>query len=86
MPMVAWYVLSNVSYMNLSFRIVVALDAPASRAKSVNSERFEAHRVMSDVFPTDWSPSRTIFVRFNGDDEKSAVVGVPAFDMIVYVG
>lgn len=41
---------------------------------------------MSDVFPTDWSPSRTIFVRFSGEDEKSAAVGVPVLDMIVYEG
>ena len=35
------------------------------------------HRVIRLVFPTDWSPSNTIFVRFSGDDEKSAEAGVP---------
>lgn len=30
------------------------------------------------VFPTDWSPSNTIFVRFGGADEKSAVTGEEA--------
>jgi hypothetical protein len=28
------------------------------------------------VLPTLWSPSKTIFVRFGGVDEKSAVAGV----------
>jgi hypothetical protein len=32
--------------------------------------------VMRLVFPTLWSPSKTIFVRFGGADEKSAVTGV----------
>jgi hypothetical protein len=34
------------------------------------------YRVMSDVLPTDWSPRRTIFVRFSGEEVKSAVWGV----------
>lgn len=42
----------------------------------------ETNLVIREVFPTDWSPNKTIFVRFNGDDEKSAVVGVPAFDIV----
>lgn len=33
------------------------------------------------VFPTLWSPRRTILLRFSGGDEKSAVTGVVA-DMI----
>lgn len=44
--------------------------------------KLEAYRVISDVFPTDWSPSRTIFVRLSGEDEKSAVVGVAVLDMV----
>ena len=30
------------------------------------------------VFPTLWSPRRTILLRFSGGDEKSAVTGVVA--------
>ena len=37
-----------------------------------------SHLVINEVLPTDWSPSKTIFVLLRGDeDEKSAVVGVP---------
>lgn len=32
--------------------------------------------MMRLVFPTLWSPSKTIFVRFGGDEEKSADAGV----------
>lgn len=40
------------------------------------------HRVMREVLPTDWSPRSTILVRFSPWVEvKSAVVGVPEFDM-----
>ena len=35
-----------------------------------------AHLVIKLVFPTLWSPSRTILLRFSGGDEKSAVTGV----------
>lgn len=38
--------------------------------------------VMRLVLPTLWSPSRTIFVRFGGAEEKSAAVGVAGFDMV----
>lgn len=33
------------------------------------------------VFPTLWSPSNTIFVRFGGEDEKSAETGVAGVSM-----
>lgn len=33
------------------------------------------------VLPTLWSPSKTIFVRFGGAEEKSAAVGVAGVDM-----
>lgn len=35
-----------------------------------------SHLVIRLVFPTLWSPSKTILVRFGGADEKSAVTGV----------
>jgi hypothetical protein len=67
--------LSNVSYMNLD---------NDHQSIGTGCERLnpsfpgaEAHRVMRDVFPTGWSPSKTIFVRLRGDEEKSAVTGVP---------
>jgi hypothetical protein len=34
------------------------------------------------VFPTLWSPRSTIFVRFGGAEEKSAVAGVVGFDIV----
>ena len=37
--------------------------------------------MMRLVFPTLWSPSKTIFVRFGGDDEKSAETGVDGVSM-----
>lgn len=40
----------------------------------------KTHRVIRDVFPTDWSPNRTILVRFNGEAVKS--VGVFVEDII----
>lgn len=36
----------------------------------------EADLVIRLVFPTLWSPSNTILVRFGGVEEKSAVAGV----------
>jgi hypothetical protein len=33
------------------------------------------------VFPTLWSPSNTIFVRFGGEEEKSAETGVDGVSM-----
>jgi hypothetical protein len=39
--------------------------------------------VISEVFPTLWSPRSTILLRFNGGDEKSAVAGVAEEDMVV---
>ena len=62
--MVAWYVLSNVSYMNLY-----------SGQTRVNARLQQAYRVIKDVLPTLWSPSRTILLRLRGGDEKSAVTG-----------
>ena len=62
--MVAWYVLSNVSYMNLN-----------SGQTRVNARLQQAYRVIKDVLPTLWSPSRTILLRLRGGDEKSAVTG-----------
>ena len=38
----------------------------------------EAYLVIRLVFPTLWSPRRTILLRFSGGDEKSAVTGVVA--------
>lgn len=73
MPIVAWYVLSNVSYMNLQ-RLSIC-----SRLRIVE---LVSHLVMRDVFPTLWSPRRTILLRFRGGDEKSAVTGD---DAIAYV-
>jgi hypothetical protein len=35
-----------------------------------------SHLVIRLVFPTLWSPSKTILVRFGGADEKSAATGV----------
>jgi len=34
------------------------------------------------VLPTLWSPSNTIFVRFGGEEEKSAVTGVVGASMV----
>ena len=34
-----------------------------------------AYLVIKLVFPTLWSPRSTIFVRFGGEEEKSAVAG-----------
>ena len=45
-----------------------------------------SYRVMSEVLPTDWSPRSTILVRFKGEDEKSAVVGVPELAIILQRG
>jgi hypothetical protein len=41
----------------------------------------EAYRVMRLVLPTLWSPSNTIFVRFGGEEEKSAETGVDGVSM-----
>jgi hypothetical protein len=63
MPMVAWYVLSNVSYINL-----VKCQAILKVITWVTTDL-----VMRLVLPTLWSPSNTIFVRFNVPDETSVV-------------
>ncbi len=63
MPIVAWYVLSNVSYINL-----VTCQAMLKVIGWVTT-----HLVMRLVLPTLWSPSSTIFVRFNVPDETSDV-------------
>lgn len=70
-PIVAWYVLSKVSYMNLR--------NPVNRSTSI--EWRTGYRVMRLVFPTLWSPSKTIFVRFGGEEEKSAETGVAGVSM-----
>ena len=44
---------------------------------------FHANLVIKLVFPTLWSPSNTILLRFNGGDEKSAVTGVDATLIVV---
>lgn len=75
MPIVAWYVLSNVSYMNLN---VLVYPQPCAF-----EGRPAAHLVMRLVLPTLWSPSSTIFVRFGGEEEKSAVTGVEGVSDIV---
>jgi len=70
-PIVAWYVLSNVSYINLRHTLSIA--NPPTRRYS--------YLVMRLVFPTLWSPSKTIFVRFGGEEEKSAETGVDGVSM-----
>lgn len=74
MPIVAWYVLSNVSYINLLTCQAI------SRLKTCMT----THLVIRLVLPTLWSPSSTIFVRFNVPDETSVVgdVGVAMSDRI----
>ena len=76
--MVAWYVLSNVSYMNL---ICAASQRNILQRSLRRATR--THRVIRLVFPTDWSPNNTIFVRFRGDEEKSAEAGVCGVAMLV---
>jgi hypothetical protein len=66
MPMVAWYVLSNVSYINLVARM-------SSDGRPQKRGELRPHRVMRLVLPTLWSPSSTILVRFNVPDETSVV-------------
>jgi hypothetical protein len=90
-PIVAWYVLSNVSYMNLRAhlrgqRALAHSRRPAGAGQAEKKGKGAACLVMSDVLPTDWSPSRTIFVRFGGAEEKSAAVGVADSDMVVCQG
>ncbi len=64
-PMVAWYVLSKVSYMKLWWILGIIDEIWQGR-----------YRVIKLVFPTLWSPSNTILVRLGGVEEKSAVGGV----------
>jgi hypothetical protein len=87
MPMVAWYVLSKVSYMNL-FRespgIVVhkyRVQGYIRQTLAMLVKRNSADRVIRLVLPTLWSPRSTIFVLFGGADEKSAAGEVS--DMVV---
>ena len=42
-------------------------------------------RVIKLVLPTDWSPSKTIFVRFGGAEEKSAPTGVVGVESMVVI-
>jgi hypothetical protein len=63
-PIVAWYVLSNVSYIKLA-----TSQTSEFRLQAIA----ETHRVIRLVLPTLWSPSSTIFVRFNVPDEASVV-------------
>lgn len=74
-PMVAWYVLSNVSYINLTRNEISVF--------ALNRVGREAYLVMRLVLPTLWSPKRTIFVRLGGDEEKSAETGVPGVSIAV---
>lgn len=48
----------------------------------MDKRKLSPYLVMRLVLPTDWSPSKTIFVRFGGAEEKSAVTGEVACSAI----
>jgi hypothetical protein len=54
-------------------------------AKQIDKGKLRPHRVMREVLPTLWSPSSTIFVRFNVPVETSVVgdVGLAMTDVVV---
>ena len=80
-PIVAWYVLSKVSYMNLR-----KPSQPIPRGWVPEAvQRRRAYLVIRLVLPTLWSPRRTILLRFSGGEEKSAVTGEVAIVCVVYL-
>jgi len=74
-PIVAWYVLSNVSYINLK-PFVNGFSIPW--CSNFKVQKRYSHLVIRLVLPTLWSPRRTILVRLGGEDEKSADTGCEA--------
>lgn len=63
--------LSNVSYMNLQIILILSFSIWCTQA----TQRSTTRLVIRLVFPTLWSPRRTILLRFSGGEEKSAVTG-----------